>query len=169
MNAPQERRLRNWRSSLAALMSERSSAPFAWGANDCCLFAADCVKAVTGRDPAHGLRGQYRSANGATRILARFGGVRGVAASRLGPEISPRSAQIGDIVLVQHHGRDSLAVCGGTHLIAPGPDRSEPIPISSGIAAWRCVGGHETERSVSDAQHTASQSRRAVIRLKRKV
>jgi len=34
---------------------------FAWGSDDCCTFACDVVRDVTGRDPMTHLRGRYAS------------------------------------------------------------------------------------------------------------
>ena len=64
-------RLPDWQLRLDALVRERRGQAFAWGARDCCLWGADVVLAVTGRekgdaahrehdehgeDPHHGVR-----------------------------------------------------------------------------------------------------------------
>ena len=43
--------------------------------HDCCSFAADCVLAMTGVDKMAGYRGGYKSAVGASRKLAKAGGM----------------------------------------------------------------------------------------------
>ncbi len=46
---------------------------FVWGTRDCMLFIADIVKAMTGHDVAHSIRGTYSSEKTAKeRVLARF-------------------------------------------------------------------------------------------------
>jgi outer membrane protein assembly factor BamA len=60
---------------LVRFIEERRSQPFAWGANDCCLFAADWVARATGRDPAAHYRGTYSSGIGAQRIIDKAGGI----------------------------------------------------------------------------------------------
>lgn len=61
-------------SGLAAFLRAGGARPFAWGVQDCCLWAADWVLAATGRDPAAGWRGRYLTALGAARLVTRRGG-----------------------------------------------------------------------------------------------
>lgn len=110
--------------------------PFAWGSNDCCLFAADCVKAVTGRDPAADLRGAYSDAAGAARMLAKLGGVDGIADQRACDAVPPSLAQPGDIGRVTCDGRPTLAVCMGGHWLAPGEHGL--VTLLGVDRAWRC-------------------------------
>ena len=110
--------------------------PFAWGENDCCTFACDAVQAMTGQDPAHGLR-SHRTALEAAEVLRDGGGVAGLAEARLGAEIPPRLAAVGDIGLAQLDGRDTLLVCGGTMWVGPGADGLVNVPGSAIVRAWR--------------------------------
>lgn len=130
-------RLRDWPERLDALMAERRDAPFAWGRNDCCLFAADAVLAVSGIDVADQLRGRYDTAAQAAELLEDLGGVERLAEQMLGDEVLPAQAQPGDIGLVHTGGRQSLAVCGGQHWHAPGEARLETLPRSAATRAWR--------------------------------
>ncbi len=68
-------RFPNWPDLLAGFIEARRSRPFEWGANDCCLFAADWVALATGKDPAADLRGTYSTALSAQRIVADAGGL----------------------------------------------------------------------------------------------
>ncbi|RZL39859.1 MAG: hypothetical protein EOP35_02570 [Rubrivivax sp.] len=127
----------DWQSRLQALVSARLCAPFAWGANDCCLFACDAALAVTGIDPAAAERGTYSTERQAARLLARLGGVRAIGAARFGPETIPAAAQVGDVGVVETGGRESLAVCGGAHWLAPGELGLERLPLEAASAVWR--------------------------------
>lgn len=129
-------RHRDWPERFDAFLAERRAQPFAWGVQDCCLFAADAVLTLWGIDPAEGLRG-YRSASGAARIVKQLGGIERIGATRFGPPCAVALAQVGDIGLVHTDGRDSLAVCGGAHWIAPGEQGLEALPISEVRSAWR--------------------------------
>ncbi len=40
----------NWQELFAEFCTQRENMPFAWGTNDCVLFAADCVCATTGME-----------------------------------------------------------------------------------------------------------------------
>ena len=136
------RRINKWQTALDELVAARSKAPFAWGANDCCLFAADAVLAITGRDPAADLRGTYGDINSGTAMMQRLGGVAAIAAARAGAEITPGLLQIGDIALVQSEGRDTLSVCVGGHLVAPAADGLAYIPRALALRGWRCTKEH---------------------------
>ena len=114
---------------------------FKWGENDCCLFAADWVLALTGADHAESLRGKYATALAAYRLL----GPRGVAgqiedaATRSGwSEIPPLTAQRGDVAIVDDgKGRDCLAVCVNGGFIAPGKNNMVRVPYAKAKRAWR--------------------------------
>jgi hypothetical protein len=129
-------RLHDWQMRLSAFVCERYRTPFVWGLNDCCLFAADAVVAITGEDPAKDLRG-YSTALQAYRIVKAHGGMAAMATALLGPQISPLMANVGDVVLVDMEGRDALGVCNGTSVIGPGPLGMASCGMSLANAAWR--------------------------------
>lgn len=132
-------RLPDWSTRLQAAVAERLQRPFAWGAMDCALFAADCVAACTGADPAADFRGRYRSEFGARRLIARAvggGGLGALAAARLGSEIPPGLALRGDVGLSdQGEGMPLLVVCNGPQWLGPGP--SGVVIAPAPLRAWR--------------------------------
>ena len=130
-------RLPDWQTRLECLCADRMAAPFVWGQQDCCLWAADAVQALTGQDPAAHLRGQYDTAEGAARLLRELGGVRAVATTALGPAVPVLRAAVGDVVLIHNAGRDLLGVCIGTAVLAPGPAGLGAVPLMSAQAAWK--------------------------------
>jgi hypothetical protein len=92
-----------WRSALHLEIERHRREPFSWEAGtDCAMFAADCVKAMTGTDPAEAFRGRYRSAEGALRAVKRagFSDLAGLAAS-VAEEVHPAKARVGDVALVR--------------------------------------------------------------------
>ena len=125
-----------WSLRLDALIAARMAAPFAWGTHDCCLFAADAVLAQTGADPAAEFRGTYADAREAMELLTELGGLSAVAA-RGGAPIAALCAQVGDIGLVEHEGRELLAVCAGPVWLVPAEQGLAALPIDSAISAWR--------------------------------
>lgn len=131
-------RLHDWQLRLQACITASWSRPFQWGVHDCVLFAADCVLAVSGVDPAEPFRGKYDDAAGAARVLHDHGGVEAMAAAALGEEIPPLFGQVGDVGLFHEDGRPGLAVCGGGHWLAPGALELGPIATDSIVRAWRC-------------------------------
>lgn len=131
-------RHRDWQSRLQACLAERRLRAFEWGRHDCCLFVCDCIEAMTGHDPAADVRG-YSTEREAARLVKKLGGMRGIAGSRFGEEVPVLMAQVGDVGLIEIEGRESLALCGGTHWLAPGLDQVESLPLSAALSCWRCV------------------------------
>jgi hypothetical protein len=130
-------RLRDWQERLEALIASRIDAPFAWGVNDCCLFAADAVFAMTGHDPAADARGTYSDERSAMRVLRDMGGLEGIASTRAGgEEISPMRARVGDVVLGKLD-RECLGICGGATWHGPGADGLVSAPMTAALKAWR--------------------------------
>lgn len=132
-------RLENWPGLLEEFIEQSLHAPFEWGARDCCLFAADAVRAMTGEDYAAEFRGRYRSARSAQQVLAAFGGVSGIVERTGFEEIAPLMAQRGDVVLVNTEAGDALGVVGmDGRVVCQGPDGLTFLnPDSFGFGASR--------------------------------
>ncbi len=125
---------------LEAAIEGARATPFAWGESDCCLFAADCVKAITGIDLAAAYRGQYQSRRGAFSALKRIGngGVEAAARAALSdPLSSPYLAKRGDVVLMTQKEGPALGICVGERCAYKGPSGVVFHPLSSVQAAWR--------------------------------
>lgn len=73
--------------------------PFSYGQNDCALFVADCLEAVTGVDFAAPYRGLYHTAAAALRVLRDDGysDLCALVAAHL-EEIPPAMARAGDVM-----------------------------------------------------------------------
>jgi hypothetical protein len=141
-------RVEDWPERLAAFIEQRRKMPFAWGSNDCALFAADAVCAITGVDLGEPFRGRYddeaslrlHGLHGANAHLAAGDvsrAIRDMATAWLDGEISPKLAQRGDVVLVEHGGGESLAVCDGALSAAPGRRGLVFLPRSTWLSAWK--------------------------------
>lgn len=130
----------NWHQRLDALVGASLRRPFVWGEHDCCLFAADAVLAITGTDPATGLRGTYRTEAQAQALLQQLGGLQAIGA-RAGQAVAPLMAQAGDVGLVNDGQRDLLAVCTGPHWLAPCRRGLAVLPFNTASMAWRVPHG----------------------------
>lgn len=128
----------DWQLRLQAFVQSRLAKPFAWGTQDCCLFVCDAIEAITGHDPAADLRG-YSTEREAARILRDHGGVFGLAEARAGAAVPVLAAQVGDVGLLPLDGRDTLALCGGAHWLAPGAAGLVALPLETAVAAWRAA------------------------------
>lgn len=127
----------DWQSRLAAVIEARDAQAFAWGTNDCCIFAADCVLAMTGCDLAAAFRGTYSDALGAERLIAELGGVEQIADANCLHQIAPIAAALGDVGVVESDGRKLLAICGGAVWLAPGA--SGLVRFDRALRAWRAA------------------------------
>lgn len=106
--------------------------PFKWASNDCALFAADAVNAITGDDPAAEYRG-YSDEREALRIIKEAGGLRALVDL---PEKPIGFAQRGDVVLALIEGRETLGVCIGGEYAAPGVDGLVFRPMTEAVAVF---------------------------------
>lgn len=99
--------------NLNKLFIEKKDESFEWGTWDCCIFAADCVLAMTGEDRLVLFRGAYDSKYTAAKALREIGS--GTLAStlhdHLGESIAPHRAWRGDLVI---H-KNNVGICVGTH------------------------------------------------------
>lgn len=131
---------------LWAFVQSRAARPFAWGTSDCAVFAFDAVYAHTDRDLVHDLRGCYFSALSASRLLARLGGLQGLADQRFARRITAAEVKTGDVALLRGQlcdARDShlgaLGVALGSMLVAQGESQLVAVPQTSAAQWWRAV------------------------------
>jgi len=130
------RRVDDWALQLDDLVSRRVREPFAWGVNDCALFAADAVLAMTGIDFAAGMRG--KSAKSAMRFVRVSGGLEEIVSDVLGPMCGTSQVSDGDLVLVRTRKGAAVAVVIGTGLAtAPGPNGLAAIPLCTALCGWK--------------------------------
>lgn len=96
------KKLSDWRARLAQTIEAKRRLPIDYGTNDCALFVADCIFAMTGVDLAADIRGRYTSANDAVRLIYELGfeDLADLVASRL-PEIDPVFAVNGDVAAIE--------------------------------------------------------------------
>lgn len=128
-------RFPDWPKRLADHVESMRDKPFAYGSNDCALFAAGAIEAITGDDLASDLRGRYTTALGAKRRINAAGGMRALASDL--PEKPVGMAQRGDVVLAMSEGQETFGVVvGGGYWCAPGPDGLVFRPMDEAVAAF---------------------------------
>jgi hypothetical protein len=127
----------DWQTRLAAYLAEVRDVPFAYGFNDCALFVAGAVKAMTGDDPARGLRG-YRTMAGGQKKLKDAGFADHVAlAASLLPTIPLFEAMPGDVVAVKVEGGLALGIVQGRMIYLVTPEGLGLVPRSEAVRAFR--------------------------------
>lgn len=131
-------RVTKWADKLTDFILSRKHTSFEWGKHDCCLFAADAGKVITGVDYAAAYRGRYNTELGAARALKRYG--KGTLIDTLNHELgapAPRlHARRGDVVLVTVDGRDTAGVLFGDAVV-PGEYGLVTVSPLSIRCVWR--------------------------------
>lgn len=137
---PQLTRLPDWPERLSEIIDAARYKPFVWGEHDCCLFAMDCVQAMTGVDLAAPYRG-YKGKKQGLMVLKENGGLRGIAETVARKfniaEIDPAFAGRGDVCLFNIGQGDSLGIRAGEWIYAPGLDAIAAMRLSLAKRAWR--------------------------------
>jgi len=133
-------RVNNWPRALNDYVAAHERQAFAWGTNDCIMFACGAIEAITGKDPAHHWRGQYHSAFGAARIFKARGGFEEMVATIAGAEgfaeIPVTQAHRGDLMLLVGK-RPVAGVCLGVWSAFTGPEQIALVKTAECARAWR--------------------------------
>lgn len=129
---------------MASVVKSYQKARFKLGEYDCCLFAADCIHALTGRDPLADFRGRYATPIEAFTIIDglgfdSFGALAESKFQELGfLEIAPVMAQRGDIGMVEGPRLDNtLGVCLGSKFAFFADPEMIYLGHESLLKAWR--------------------------------
>lgn len=95
-------RKEDWRSQLGAYVASVRAEPYAFGKQDCWLFVAGAIEAMTGTDHAKKHRGRYKTARGALDIMKQAGAADMADFTGLHLEEieAPVFAQIGDVMAI---------------------------------------------------------------------
>jgi hypothetical protein len=141
-------RLEHWATqSFHSFLLERAKMPFIWGTNDCCTFAADAIKSITGADIAAEFRGRYSTKTEAFKLIKQITGGSTVedaaayCAAKHGLQelTSPLFAQRGDLVVMVENGETLAGVVhlNGRHIVTVGEKGLMVKYITDVKRAWR--------------------------------
>lgn len=130
-------RLPDWRPRLTAYLADSARDGFRYGSNDCALFSAGAVRAMTGHDPAAGWRGTYTTLEGGLKRLMKAGFNDHVAlVSSLFQEVAPAFAQVGDIALVDAPNGPALGIVAGETIACLAPQGLGHLPREAAVRTW---------------------------------
>lgn len=108
------------------------SKPFAWGSNDCVLFATRWYRECTGKDALQGIE-PWADKAGAVERLKSLGGLESAALAAFG---EPRTGwKSGDIVLA-HKGYNCLGIIVGSGIVALSDSGIVPLDIENAKFIW---------------------------------
>ena len=127
------KRISTWEQALNDYIASKRHQPFEYGINDCCMFVADAVIAITGEDPIPEFRGQYNSL--ATSVIALRdigeGDLESTMDARV-PAIPIGHAQRGDIAFYD----GSIGIVAGGYAWFVTDDGLERVPRMLWDKAW---------------------------------
>lgn len=126
-------RISTWEDALVNYIIIKRDEPFEYGVNDCCLFAAGAVEAITGEDPMSEFRGKYDSLKGSIKAIKDIGaGTLEATLDGKFPEVSIGYAQRGDLAFFD----DSIGVVMGGFAYFVSDDGLERIPREMWNKCW---------------------------------
>jgi hypothetical protein len=137
--------------ALHAFLLQRAAVPFQWGVQDCALFAADGILAMTGVDIAAEFRGKYHDQASAMATIEAVTGVKGgtvvdaaawcAARHGLKEWKHPLMAQRGDLAVIEDGGNviAALVHLSGRHYVAAGEAGLKRILLTETrvLRAWK--------------------------------
>ncbi|MEH6834803.1 MULTISPECIES: DUF6950 family protein [Falsihalocynthiibacter] len=127
----------NWRAELFAYIASARGKKFRAGRNDCALFSAGAVHAMTGFDPARGLR-KYSSLKGGWAMLSEMGFADHVEyAASLFPEIPVLQASVGDLAVIKGADDFAIGVVQGPSIFVLTRQGMGVIPLTQAAKAFR--------------------------------
>jgi hypothetical protein len=126
-------RINAWEEALVNYIATKRHEPFEYGVNDCCLFAAGAVEAITTEDPMPEFRGQYDSLKGSLKAIKDIGaGTLEATMDSKFPEVAIGHAQRGDLAFFD----DSIGVVMGSFAYFVSDDGLERIPRDMWNKCW---------------------------------
>ena len=126
-------RASDWEAALSEYINVMRHAPFEYGVNDCCMFAAGAVEAMTGVDAMSEFRGKYDSALSAAKALRDIGaGSLEATIDAKFSEVAISQAKRGDIALFD----DSLGIVSGSFAWFVSDDGLERVQRADWQKTW---------------------------------
>jgi hypothetical protein len=136
-----------YRQELPAFLAARKAAPFAWGVNDCCMFPADAIQAITSTDIAGDFRGKYTDQASALALIKTVTGGTTVAdaAAHCATKAGlvewkfPLQAQRGDLVVLQDGANLIGAIVSGDgrYAVTAAEGGMKYFPLRQVTRAWK--------------------------------
>lgn len=106
-------RRNDWRPRLISYLARTMAAPFEYGRNDCALFVAGAVEAMTGVDHARGWRGYRSLSRGLAKLQEKGFGDHVALVSSIFEECPVAFAREGDIAVLNEPAGPALGIVQG--------------------------------------------------------
>lgn len=128
-------RVDDWPSRMFEVVEARRIAPFEWGQNDCVIFAAACIAAITGSNPIADLK-PWKTERTAMKRIAEVGGFEAWLDARY-QRVEWYDAMRGDVGLLVQSDGPIIVVNVGNGWCGPSEDGLTTSPHGSVYMAWR--------------------------------
>lgn len=134
-------RLPDWLDNTSAYLETCRTKQFVWGEHDCCLFAAEVAKRITGIDYARDFRGHYSTERGGLRAIRKYGAgnLPDTITQYLGEPVPPLLLSRGDAALLKVDGLigHAIGVCWVGGLVYVGQHGLVSMPLNYAVYGWR--------------------------------
>jgi NAD(P)H-hydrate repair Nnr-like enzyme with NAD(P)H-hydrate epimerase domain len=108
----------DWAAQMFAVIDAHQDSEFAWGVNDCCLFAARVVDAMCGTAHEKTLSEKYNDEASALAYIKESGGIAAAVDTFIGPHKTQGRPARGDVVLFNGANGETLGICVGEYIAA---------------------------------------------------
>lgn len=109
----------DWADQMYSVIAQHESESFAWGANDCCLFVARVLDAMTDSSHAALLAEKYSDEQSAIAFIREHGSLAAAVSEFLGAPVEKRAVR-GDVVLFEGGQGDAVGICLGSKIVGMG-------------------------------------------------
>ena len=127
----------DWLPRLREVVKFHQAEPFAYGTNDCVLFAARCVDAMTDSNWLRYVRERCSDEATSKAYIESEGSIEAGVTRRFGEPKGPLTARRGDLCLIETPWGPGLGVCLGTDVATPGVEGLVKTPLERALKAWR--------------------------------
>lgn len=131
-------RLPNWPERLGDFLTEAHRRPYDPLTWNCALFVFGAIEAQTGTNPAKRFarNGVLRDEKHMQQIIAKHGGVRGIATRVLGEPIPIFQARRGDLIVAEGEDDETLGVMDSARAVVLARDGLSRLRLDKARAAW---------------------------------
>lgn len=127
----------DWRAALSVHVKSQTHRPAKIGSHDNFTFAAGCIGAITGVDPARGLRGKYRSEAKARELFEAMGYLDHIDYLTANMDEVPMAyAQAGDLAIFTAERLAGIISGGQIYMMT---DRVQRVPLVSASKFYRVI------------------------------
>ena len=125
----------DWVDQMFATIEAHTDLPFEWGVNDCCIFVARVIDAMTSSTIEADLSAEYHDEETALAFIASHGSLEAAVSVFLGDPV-PGMAMRGDAVLLDGGNGPALGIMLGDVIAAMGPDGIVYMPRGAALMRW---------------------------------